>query len=78
MRSSVLASLHQVAFDRRLAERLHRLEPVQALDQNEPVAVGTDLDRDRLAVLQNALGDLADLSMSSVLARFTGTWISTI
>src|SRR5712691_2771118 len=51
--------LHQVAADRGLAELLAGLEPVQALDQDEALAVRPHQDRGLLAVLQHALGDLA-------------------
>src|SRR5664279_5547336 len=57
---SMLPGIHPVADDGGLAERLGGLQPVQALDQHETLAVGAHLDRHLLAVLEHALGDLGD------------------
>lgn len=54
------ASLDKVGEDRLLTERLAGFEAMQALDQDEPVAVFTNQDRRRLTLIQDALGDGRD------------------
>ncbi len=74
----MLSCLDEVAVNSRLAECFHRLQAMQPLHQDKAIAIRPNLDRRRLAVLKDALGDLTDLAASSVFVRFTGTWISAI
>src|ERR1700693_3999344 len=54
----MLCGLHQVSDDRFLAERLAGFQPMQALDQDEAIAVTTHQDRRLLPDLEHALRKL--------------------
>ena len=53
----VFPRVDQIAEDRCFAELPAGFEPVQALHQDEAIAVAPDQDRRALAVPQDALGD---------------------
>jgi hypothetical protein len=52
----MLTSLNEVGGDRRPAESLAGFQPMQAFDQNKPLAVGSHENRRLLPLLHDALG----------------------
>jgi hypothetical protein len=53
----MLRGLDQVSEDRLFAQRLARFQPMQAVHENEPLAIASDHDWSFLPDLQYALGD---------------------
>ena len=69
----MFSRVDQIAQDRLLPERLAGFQPVQAFDQDEPLAILPQQDRGLLADLQHAFGAFHSRFLVYVARRFTGT-----